>query len=77
MEPNYRRTRREALTAVVLWLIAGTWIIGGSYALFELQPDRFVMGVPAWAFWAILTPWVVFVGVATWFGLVFLGSDRE
>lgn len=77
MEPNYRRTRREALLAVFLWLLAGSWVVGGSYTVFALKPEGSVLGVPAWAFWAILTPWVVFVGVATWYGLAFLGSDSE
>lgn len=76
MEPNYRRTRREALMAVFLWFLAGSWVVGGSYAVFAMDPGGVVLGVPSWAFWAILTPWVVFVGVATWYGLVYLGSDQ-
>ncbi|MBI1353814.1 MAG: DUF997 family protein [Acidobacteria bacterium] len=77
MEPNYRRTRREALTAVGLWLLAGSWVVGGSYAVYDADPAGVVMGVPAWAFWSILTPWLVFLVVAAWYGLAFLGDGVE
>jgi hypothetical protein len=77
MPEGYRRTRREAIVAALIWVIAGVWTIAASYILSAERPLRFVAGLPHWVVWGILLPWVTAFVVHVWYSLVYVRDEGE
>ncbi|MEZ5395968.1 MAG: hypothetical protein R2724_24575 [Bryobacterales bacterium] len=77
MPEGYRRQRLEAIVALLIWAIAGVWVITASYMLSAERPIRLIGGIPHWVVWGILVPWLTAFVVHTWYSLVFVGSGRE
>ncbi len=73
--PQYRRARREAIVAALLWLAALVWAVGVSYWLGYGRPAESIGGIPSWVVWGIFTPWIVFFAVHCWYSLIFLRDD--
>ena len=74
---GWRRMRREAIVAGLIWLAAGIWTRAASYDLGYGQPARSIGGVPSWVVWAIFVPWIVFFAVHCWYSLWFLRDEDE
>jgi len=74
---GWRRERREAIVAALIWLAAAIstrWI---SYSLgYGVEPSS-VGGVPSWVVWGVFVPWVVFFFVHCWYTLWFLRDEDE
>jgi hypothetical protein len=75
VEPSYRRTLKEAMVALLLWLGAGIWVISVSYWLGYKRPVHSVAGIPNWVVWGVLLPWVTLFILHTWYSLWFLRAD--
>jgi hypothetical protein len=72
---DYRRTRREALIALLIWALAALWTVGVSYWLAASKASWH--GIPIWALGGVLAPWVVFFAVHAWYSVVLLEQDSE
>lgn len=77
MPEGYRRTRREAIVAVSIWLIAAGWTLTASYTLSAERPLRFVAGLPHWVVWGILLPWLTAFFVHVWYSLIFVRDPEK
>lgn len=70
-----RRSRREAMLSVTLWLAALTYTVGycsrHAYGR-SLESLTFVLGFPDWVFWGIVTPWAVCVAICLWFAFGYM-----
>ena len=75
MEPSYRRSRKEAIVAGIIFLAAATWVITACYLLGYGKPVRSIGGVPHWVLWGIFLPWAVFFLVNSWFSLFYIRDD--
>jgi hypothetical protein len=73
-----RRARREAATALAIWLAAMIYTIVYCY-LFGYQRSveslTFVWWFPDWVFWGIIVPWGVCIVVSTVFALGIMGDE--
>ena len=71
-------SKREAGWIMISWAFFLIWTVGYA-AIFGYDKDvesmQLVIGIPAWIFWGVLTPWVVATGFSVWFGLVFMKDD--
>ncbi len=59
-DPLVRSARREALAALILWLVAMVYTIGYCYLNgYGRSPESltFVLWFPDWVFWGIIVPW--------------------
>ncbi len=69
-DPLLKSAKREALVTAVLTLAALGYTIGYA-AMFgygrTAESLSFVLGVPDWVFWGIVTPWVVCLALSWWF----------
>jgi hypothetical protein len=75
VEPSYRRTLKEAVVALLLWLGAGIWVLSVSYWLGYRRPVHSIGGIPNWVLWGVLVPWVTLFFVHSWYSLFFLRAD--
>ncbi len=75
MEPAYRRSRREAIVAGIIFVVAATWTVTACYLLGYGKPVRSIRGVPHWVLWGIFLPWAVFFVVNCWFSLFYIRDD--
>jgi hypothetical protein len=74
---SYRKSRREAIVAALLWALAAVWTIGSSYVLGYDQPATSLWGFPSWVVWGVFLPWIVFFLLHCWYSLVFLRDDGD
>ena len=70
------------------WFVAIAWLATLCYITFMVvrygyidpasQPETppLVWGIPSWAFWGIVVPWIAMVGVAWFFALVVMKDDE-
>jgi len=75
MALSYRRSRREAVVAALIWFLAGIWTISVSYWLGYTRPVRSLGGIPNWVFWGVFLPWVVFFLIHTWYSLIYMRDE--
>lgn len=69
---RYRRALVEMWFVLGVWLVAGVWVVTVSYVLGWQVPVEeirypFGLGIPAWAFWGVLVPWLVCNAVTVYF----------
>lgn len=65
-DPILISSRREALIVLVLWIAAMlhsvlfSWYYGypGSFDGIKAEEIKLVWGVPFWAFWGVIVPWI-------------------
>lgn len=83
-DPVVRSARREALAALLVWLLAMSYTVGYCY-LYGYRRDpstiRLIWGVPDWVLWGIVAPWTVCTVFAGIFALFVsdadLGQERD
>jgi hypothetical protein len=76
-DPVVQGGRREAAVVLVVFLAAMSWTVGYCYLYgYDVPAEEitFVYGVPSWAFWGILAPWLACLLVSFWFGRLFMGT---
>ncbi len=74
-DPVVRNARREAIWIASAWILATayccaySWWAGYSTSARPLgRADvRPILGVPSWAFWGYLMPWLATAGFTAWF----------
>ena len=76
MEDDYRRSRREAAVAGLIWFLAALWTVGVSYWLGYNRPALSVGGVPEWVVWGIFAPWIVFFLIHAWYSLIYVREPK-
>ncbi len=74
---GYRKSRREAVVAALLWALAAIWTVGTSYVMGYGKPAKSLWGIPSWVVWGVFVPWGVFFLIHCWYSLVFLRDDDE
>ncbi len=80
-DPVFRHAWRELIVIMVLFASFCGWSLAVCYAMGYLpagaeRPDiDLVLGMPGWAFWGILIPWVVVDVVAVWFCFFYMVDD--
>lgn len=74
---GWRRQRKEAVVAAVLWAAAALWTVGASYVLGYGKPAESLGGFPSWVVWGVFLPWGVFFLIHCWYSLVFLRNDDD
>lgn len=75
-DPILISSRREALIIAGLWVVAMlycvlfSWYYGYPKSLDEIKVEevRLVWGVPFWAFWGVVVPWIACSVLSILFG---------
>ena len=67
--------------ALLFWAAFGAWTLGyAKLNAYKTPPEgeeiALVLGVPAWAFWGVILPWIVATLFTVWFAL-FSMTDHE
>ena len=78
-DPVLISARREAVVVLVLWVAALCYTITYCYLHGynrSLESLTFVMGIPDWVFWGIVTPWMACLA-ACWFFSYVLMADAD
>ena len=78
-DPLVSHAFREALGVGALFVVAGIWTVGYCYLDGYYRPKGevpLVMGIPRWAFWGILVPWLICAALSAAFAFYFM-SDTE
>lgn len=83
-DPIVVNSRREALVAFGLWLIAGLWTIGycATFGYGQTSETELVLGIPSWVMWGVFVPWTICTIVSSVLATAFmsdadLGEDPE
>jgi len=72
------RARREASTALAIWLLAMLYTITYCYLYGygrSVESLTFVWWFPDWVFWGIIVPWGVCIVISTVFALGVMGDE--
>jgi hypothetical protein len=78
-DPVLVSARREALVVFVIWVAAMSYTVTYCYQHGyhrSLESLTFVMGIPDWIFWGIVTPWSICV-LASWAFSYLLMTDAD
>jgi hypothetical protein len=71
-DPEYLRSRKEALWILLAWTGCLIWTVSYSaIAGYDVEYDKlkFLFGIPAWVFWGVGMPWIVATAFSIWFSL--------
>ena len=80
-DPVYLHARRELVVILLLFGLFCIWSVGVSYssgyvaAGAEAGEISLTLGMPSWAFWGLLVPWICVDVVAVWFCFFFMKDD--
>ncbi len=77
--PLLKSARREALTAMSIWLVATIYSVGYCCLYgYGRAPESltYVLGFPDWVFWGIVLPWGLCTIGASLFAFCFM-TDEE
>ncbi len=80
-DPTFLHARREALLVTALWAACLLWAVPycyfNGYAEGPLEPDQLatVWGIPSWAFYGIVVPWLLADVATAWFCFRFMKDD--
>lgn len=79
-DPVYRHSRREAILIFSVWVVALIWTIPFCYLngyVWDFDPAnvRMILGIPSWAFWGIVCPWLVGDVFTVWFCFFYMRDD--
>jgi hypothetical protein len=73
-----RNARREGLLILAVWLTALVWTLTVSwFAGYARDPKDvpLVFGMPDWAFWGVVVPWLACLVFSAWFCFGFMTDD--
>lgn len=73
-----RRARREAATALALWLCAMAYSVSYCYTFGygrDVESLSFVLWFPDWVFWGIIAPWTLCGLGSIPFAFGFMGDE--
>lgn len=77
-DPVFLSARKEAIVAVVAWLIAGIYTVGYCYGWgYDLDPQQTatMFGMPRWVVLGVIAPWIVSMGFGVWFSMFFIKDE--
>ena len=80
-DPTFLHARREALLVAALWAGCLLWAVPYCYitGYWEgpLEPEQLatVWGIPSWAFYGIVVPWLLADVATAWFCFRFMKYD--
>jgi len=77
-DPVLKAARREAILALVMWLVAMCYTVGYCYLHgYGRSTDdlSFVLWFPDWVFWGIVVPWVLCVLLSIPFAFRVMGDE--
>ena len=77
VESDYRSSRREAIVAGIIFVVACVWVIGTCAVLGYGQPVHSIGGIPNWALWGIFLPWLACFAANIWYSLIFIRDEDE
>lgn len=72
---SFRQARRETLVIVAAWAVFLAWsglVCGFGARLDSDEPLRTAFGMPRWAFFGVVLPWLAACLFTTWFALKFM-----
>ena len=79
VDPLVIHARRETLVILAAFVVCMLWSLGWCYSFGYLGPDHGpvskVLGMPGWAFWGVLAPWLAADLFAVWFCFFFMVDD--
>ena len=77
-DPVFLNTRREAWLILLAWAVCLIWTVGYSavagYGV-AAEEVSFILGMPSWVFWGVLTPWIAATLFSVWFSLAYIADD--
>jgi len=79
-DPEYLRSRREALWILLAWAACLVWtVFYSALAGYEKDIDnlRLVMGIPGWVFWGVGVPWITATVFSIWFSLYVMRDEDD
>ena len=85
LDSQYRHVRqclKEARFVAIIWFAAlffcCGWIVTFGYIPPAERPDTptLLLGIPSWAVWGLLVPWLILI-LITWFFAAFILKDDE
>ena len=62
LDPDFLRSRREALWIVAAWCVCLAWTVGfGALFGYDLEGETIgtTLGMPSWIFWGVALPWLL------------------
>lgn len=75
----FLHARRETIVLLIAFFVFLVWTIGVSYSMgygqTEAETRRTVLGIPAWAFWGVVVPWLAADIFTFWFCLFYMEDD--
>jgi hypothetical protein len=72
---TFKRTRKEAIVAIIIWVLAGFWTVPVSYWLGTRSPASTIAGIPTWVIWGVFVPWLVFFIIHSWYSLFYIQDE--
>ena len=72
---SFRQASRETVVIVIAWLVFLSWtgLVCGLGS--RLEPDKVVetvYGIPRWAFFGVILPWITACGFTFWFSMFYM-----
>ena len=78
LDPVYRNSLREFRIILSVWASCLVWSVGYSWTYGYGEPTEplsITMGMPSWAFWGVLFPWLLATTFSVLFGLLYMTDD--
>ena len=79
LDPLVIHARRETLVILAAFVVCLLWSVGWCYSFGYPQMDggpiSRTLGMPSWAFWGVLLPWLAADLFAVWFCFFFMADD--
>ena len=79
---HFAQCAREARFCAAVWIFAWIFCAAFTYKFGypppEQRPDEpwLVLGMPGWALFGIIIPWLILICVTVWFAAAFLKEDE-
>jgi hypothetical protein len=82
-DPVLVNARREAIIIFSVWVLATVYCCAYSYFFGYIRPGRPlgpddvrpILGIPSWAFWGFVVPWLLCAVFTVWFAGFFMADD--
>jgi hypothetical protein len=82
-DPVLVHARREAIIILSVWALATVYCCAYSYFFGYIRPGRPlgpddvrpILGIPSWAFWGFVAPWLLCALFTVWFAGFYMADD--